>query len=146
MPSCDNVGRYFPLVIAQERSQPPVDACALAHLERWYGVVARAALYTLQDDASAENFEQALADAPSWPVSASQASAASVHDMWCQMFRVLTEREFVQAPWGASSWWPHGETLPGAGLRFWPGLPSGAEFATLLNKLPRSSEGGRGLG
>src|SRR5690349_18460064 len=29
MPSCDNVGRYFPLVVAQSRPRPPTDRFAL---------------------------------------------------------------------------------------------------------------------
>ncbi|HET9643665.1 MAG TPA: type VI secretion system-associated protein TagF [Burkholderiaceae bacterium] len=145
MPSCDNVGRYFPLLIAQERSQPPVDGRGLAHLERWYGVLTRAALHTLQDDASAESFEHALAAAPLWPACGRHASSACLHGVWRHVIPMLqgrvngystpagTEWKFLQTPPGASSWWPHGETLPGATARCWPGLPSGVEFSTLLN-------------
>jgi type VI secretion system protein ImpM len=33
MPSCDSVGRYFPLVVTQVRNLPPTDRIALDHLE-----------------------------------------------------------------------------------------------------------------
>ena len=48
MASCDNVGRYFPLVIAQPRTQPPIDRAGLDHLDRWYAVLANAAMRTLE--------------------------------------------------------------------------------------------------
>src|SRR5262245_45943190 len=48
MPSCDSVGRYYPLLIAQPRPQPPQDRIALDHLERWYAHLAQAAVHTLQ--------------------------------------------------------------------------------------------------
>ena len=50
MPSCDSVGRYFPLVIAQPRARAPEDRIALDHLELWYEHLAHAALHTLSDD------------------------------------------------------------------------------------------------
>ena len=50
MPSCDNVGRYYPLLIAQPRQQPPMDRVALDHLEAWWSQLARAGLATLTVD------------------------------------------------------------------------------------------------
>ena len=67
MPSCDNVGRYFPLLIAHRRTRPPLDRIALDHLESWFDHLAEAAAHTLGDQASIESFEQALSDAPPWP-------------------------------------------------------------------------------
>jgi type VI secretion system protein ImpM len=67
MPSCDSVGRYFPLVLAQPRAMPPDDRFAFAHLELWWSQLAQAALATLADAASVERFEAALLEAPPWP-------------------------------------------------------------------------------
>lgn len=67
MPSCDNVGRYFPLLIAHRRTRPPLDRIALDHLESWFDHLAEAAAHTLENKASIESFEQALSDAPPWP-------------------------------------------------------------------------------
>ena len=67
MPSCDNVGRYFPLLIAHPRTRPPLDRIALDHLESWFDHLAKAAAHTLGDQASIESFERALSDAPPWP-------------------------------------------------------------------------------
>jgi type VI secretion system protein ImpM len=67
MPSCDNVGRYFPLLIAAARTQPPLDRRALDHLQSWHDHVADAATRTLDEGATIEAFEQALQAAPAWP-------------------------------------------------------------------------------
>ncbi len=69
MPSSDNVGRYYPLVVAQPRPAPPVDRFALDHLELWWRHVADAALRTLAEDARVEAFEEDLMQAPPWPMS-----------------------------------------------------------------------------
>lgn len=67
MPSCDSVGRYFPLLLAQARTLPPDDRFGFAHLELWWGQLALAALATLSDGASVDAFEAALDEAPPWP-------------------------------------------------------------------------------
>jgi type VI secretion system protein ImpM len=61
MPSCDNVGRYFPLVIAHPRTQPPLDRIGLDHLDLWWSHMARAALDTLLEGHSLQAFEAHLA-------------------------------------------------------------------------------------
>ena len=67
MPSCDSVGRYFPLLIAQARTAPPADRFALEHLDLWWSHLAHAALATLHDGATLDQFEAALEHAPPWP-------------------------------------------------------------------------------
>ena len=57
MPSCDNVGRYFPLLVAHPRPRAPVDRIALDHLDLWLEHLAGAAVQTLLEDASVEAFE-----------------------------------------------------------------------------------------
>src|SRR4051812_19799525 len=68
MPSCDSVGRYFPLLIVHPRGRPPEDRIALDHLELWYDHLADAAVHTLNDSGgSVEALEAALQEAPPWP-------------------------------------------------------------------------------
>ncbi len=74
MPSSDNVGRYFPLLVASRRPEAPQDGPALRHLEAWFDHLAEAATATLDDGATVEAFEQALGRAPPWPA-AGQSSA-----------------------------------------------------------------------
>lgn len=67
MPSCDKVGRYFPLIVLQPRAAPPSDRVAFDHLELWWQGVGEAALETLSDDVDVERFDRALVELPPWP-------------------------------------------------------------------------------
>lgn len=67
MPSADNVGRYFPLLVASRRPEAPQDGTALHHLEAWFDHLADAATATLDDGVTVDAFEQALGRAPPWP-------------------------------------------------------------------------------
>lgn len=115
MPSCDRVGRYYPLVVAQSRPSASADPDALAHLERWWTEAAQAALHTLDEGANVEAFEAALAGLPPWP----DAPAA--------------ERQPPLA--GQSLWWPWrpqasvSTTSPSHQAT---GLPDPAAFITLM--------------
>ena len=113
MPSCDKVGRYFPLVIAQAGGAMPQDAVALAQLERWYLYVAEAALQTLDNEDSVEAFEVTLACAPA---RSSQPGLAGTQRQW-------------QA---RSLWWPWWPDEPVGPLRMLPGLPRPEQFSTML--------------
>lgn len=145
MPSCDNVGRYFPLVVAQTREQPPQDRTGLDHLDRWWTDVADAAMRTLEDDASVQELESRLAALPPWPVARPGAPAAPC---------TVDERVRVSAHLGAGladlagAWASHeilarlvGCTLwsqfTDAGmaptLTFSPGLPPPERFVDLLS-------------
>lgn len=145
MPSCDKVGRYFPLLVAQARSLPPLDLAGLEHLDDWYAALARAALATLEDDASVEGFEQALAAAPAWPLpAAASPQPMSAANPWQRALLPesapastwlpqLAAGELLERLAGCSLWWPRSEAggVPGE-LRWGPGLPSSGEFAALL--------------
>lgn len=72
MPSCDNVGRYFPLVVLQPRPAPPMDRDGLDRLEHWWRGVGEAALETLADEVDVERFDRALAALPPWPPNSGQ--------------------------------------------------------------------------
>ena len=81
MPSCDKVGRYFPLWVGQSAMQPPRDAATLAGLVAWYEALARAAVRTLEDGATVAGFEAELSAIPPWPAPAGQPPAAAVMPM-----------------------------------------------------------------
>jgi len=144
MPSCDNVGRYFPLVVAQQRQQPPIDRFALDHLEWWWGHLARASLETLAEGASLDAFEQALLDAPPWPTATGQtwsrplstdgrerhavADGAGLNHLAQELAAEGLRQRLV----GKSFWWPlHGGRGSGS-CTFAAGLPSAMAFADLL--------------
>ena len=60
MPSVDNVGRYFPLLVALPHADAPHCGAAVDALERWFGEVSQAALGTLQPAATLDRFEYEL--------------------------------------------------------------------------------------
>ena len=147
MPSCDNVGRYFPLLIAQCRARPPLDRIALDHLELWFEHLARAATHTLGEGATVEAFEQALGEAPPWPspsalaalstvappVTAGGASYAFGHRVslgqWLQAVAIDDLRARLA---GCSVWWRQGDPMRDTDVEVVPGLPEPAAFAQML--------------
>ncbi len=143
MPSCDSVGRYFPLVVAQSRSLPPDDRFAFAHLDLWWSHLARACLATLADGASVERFEAALLEAPPW--SAVRASSLRTQALpgaqrWllppgedlgglAHSLAALSLRERLQ---GQTLWWPwRPDDQPGQ-CTLAPGLPTVELFNEML--------------
>ncbi|GAA0754537.1 type VI secretion system-associated protein TagF [Ideonella azotifigens] len=142
MPSCDNVGRYFPLLITQSRMHPPIDRQSLDHLERWYTVVARVALQTLGDGASVDGFEQALAGAPAWPLAGMPPPAPIAEGPWLQFTAsssswrdavpLLAAGELLERLAGCTLWSPALPAPAPANLRWGPGLPTVTGFAGLL--------------
>lgn len=144
MPSCDYVGRYFPLLVVQRRAQPPVDRFALDHLEWWWGHVAQAGLATLADGARLDTFEQALLDAPPWPGGNGPAwsrrqpagdrerlalvDGASLVDL----AHGLAAEGLRQHMTGKSFWWPLRTERGSASCTMAVGLPPASAFADLL--------------
>ena len=127
MPSCDKVGRYFPLLVAQLRPAPPAGRDAQDHLELWWTQAAQAALQTLDEGSDLPAFEQALAALPPWPDAAQP--------------EVLSEVTLVDLgggmSWaglqGHSVWWPWRPLGAVAPRRVVPGLPEPALFAGMLS-------------
>jgi type VI secretion system protein ImpM len=60
MPSVDNVGRYFPLLVALPQSHAPDNDAGLGELEQWFAELAQAALATLEPTATLQRFEDEL--------------------------------------------------------------------------------------
>lgn len=145
MPSCDRVGRYFPLVVAQQRTHAPADRFALEHLDLWWSHLADAALATLADDATLEAFEAALEQAPPWP------SPRHPHWLAPQSGGVSDERYTVAAGatlvdvagtlatqgllarlQGCSLWWPVSGPQDAGHCTLQRGLPPATAFASLI--------------
>jgi len=147
MPSCDSVGRYFPLVIAQPRARAPEDRIALDHLELWYEHLARAALHTLSDDeaGSLDALEAALQEAPPWPTPGRQATVTSRETRHGdhlglapaatlnQWLHGLALRDFNRRLAGCTVWWRVTEDRDADSVDILQGLPDGGDFAALLS-------------
>ena len=147
MPSCDSVGRYFPLVIVQPRARAPEDRSALDHLELWYEQLARAALHTLSDDdgGSLDALEAALHEAPPWPTPGRQATVTTretIHGDHLglapaatlnQWLHGLALRDVNRRLAGCTVWWRVTEDRVGDSVDILNGLPDGADFAALLS-------------
>jgi type VI secretion system protein ImpM len=149
MPSCDSVGRYFPLLIAQARPNAPQDRIGLDHLERWYEHVAGAAMATLEDGhGSVDALEAALREAPPWPTSARGPVLVSHHgpagdrhrlgraaplSHWLQL---LAAHELTERLGGCTVWWRVGPVGSDDSIDLVRGLPDGGRFTNLLTGEP----------
>ena len=145
MPSCDKVGRYFPLLIAHQRTRPPLDRIALDHLEAWFDHLAAAATHTLGESASVDAFEQALHDAPPWPTPGTMPALTvrpTANGQRYQLGPWVTPHRWLHALGvaelharfaGCSLWWRQGEAGQGASASVMQGLPDPATFADMLS-------------
>lgn len=143
MPSCDSVGRYFPLVLAQPRTAPPQDRFGFAHLELWWQQMAQAALATLNDGASVDAFEAALAEAPGWPAVPSRVlrtQALPGAHRWAlppgqsidELVHGLAAESLHERLVGQTLWWPwRPDDQPGQ-CTLVPGLPPPELFNEML--------------
>lgn len=143
MPSCDKVGRYFPLVIAHGRMAPPADAQGLEHLDRWYAHVSAAALATLDDhEHTPDALDAQLARAPAWPAADNgtpfrlNSDGLGAHYLfhgaeplphWIQ---TLAGHELAQRWNGCTLWWSAASTGETESMDVSSGLP--VDLARLL--------------
>jgi type VI secretion system protein ImpM len=142
MPSCDNVGRYFPLMIATPRNTPPADRFALDHLELWWNGAASAAIGTLADGSDLAQFERALEELPPWPaVRPAQPWAggplAQLHTLppgtsLTDIVHALAAAQFTHHLHGHGFWWSWRPQGGASSCRIVPGLPAAELFARLL--------------
>ena len=145
MPSCDRVGRYFPLVVLQQRSAPPAERFALDHLELWWRRVGEAMLETLSDDVDVERFDRVLTEFPSWPTARESPGWAALLAAGptgeCQLPAACTPGGLAQglasAAWrqkleGSSLWWSWRPQDGQTTCRIVSGLPSVAVFTAML--------------
>lgn len=144
MPSCDNVGRYFPLVVAQRRERPPVDRIGFDHLELWWQHVAQAAMHTLGEPSTVDSFETTLSEAPPWPgagpLMVPQQRPAVGHERYAvargaslgQLLHGMAVSELHGRINGASFWWPMGDVAREGSFSLTQGLPDPVGFADML--------------
>ena len=145
MPSCDKVGRYFPLVVAQPRAQPPADRAGLDHLEAWWSHLAQAAMATLAESASVDAFEGELQQAPAWPAATGLSPGVPVlgeggrlrQDLPAgvslnELARALAAGDLQQRLNRVSFWWPLSAEGGSAGYTLTAGLPQPEAFAEML--------------
>jgi type VI secretion system protein ImpM len=144
MPSCDSVGRYFPLLIAQSRDGAPQDRVAFDQLERWYDHLVAAAMRTLDERGTpVEALEEALHESVAWTFSTS-ANTGILGDVspghhvlappasLSRWLPALASTVLLDTLAGCSLWWPVGaQDEPGA-LRLVRGLPWNEDFVDLL--------------
>jgi type VI secretion system protein ImpM len=146
MPSCDKVGRYFPLLVGQPRERAPVDRIALDHLELWYEHLSQAALQTLDGAAgSLQAFEDELLEAPPWPTPGHAAAhgvagAGPGVERWCgggamplsQWMHAPASAGLLKRLEGHSLWWRAGANGADASIDIVPGLPTALQFVALI--------------
>ena len=117
MPSCDRVGRYYPLTIARPLAGL---ADALAAIV-WFAALDATARQVLDEGFTADHLEAALQVLP--PLDAAQGSDAAARVLAAQLLAHFAN------PGPASVWW-RDET--GAGFRCFDGLPPAAAFTTMI--------------
>ncbi|MDN3920008.1 type VI secretion system-associated protein TagF [Roseateles violae] len=133
MCSCDRVGRYYPLLIAQPRPAPPADAAGLEHLDAWFAQLSQAALQTLHDDGSVAALELALEEAPPWPAMPVMGRNAIASDAGlARWLPGVAAGELAARLSGHSLWWRTGGDRAAVLFDIVQGLPDGACFAALL--------------
>lgn len=124
MPSCDRVGRYYPLWLGQSAARLPHDSAGLARLATWYDAAGRACLQTLDDGATLSGFEAALVAIEPW-TDAGQSSSP-----WADAMQALAGDALAERLAGQGVWWTAGE--PQA-LHCVAGLPDTTCTSWLLN-------------
>jgi type VI secretion system protein ImpM len=147
MPSCDSVGRYFPLLVAQRRAGPPLDRIALDHLELWFAHIAQAATGTLGEGATVESFDRALGEAPPWPSAAAVAALSTLapcaasggvsyafgHRVSMSQWLNAIALDQLHARFeGCSIWWRQGDSKRDTEAEVVKGLPEPTAFAKML--------------
>jgi type VI secretion system protein ImpM len=144
MPSCDSVGRYFPLMVVQARDRAPADRIGLDHLELWWSHLAQAALATLGEGRALEAFEEDLLDAPPWPGAGPALfgepggdAARRRHPLAAgaglgQVMHGIAQRQVQDALQGCTLWWPMHEGGGPGSFSIARGLPDPARYADLL--------------
>jgi type VI secretion system protein ImpM len=144
MASCDNVGRYFPLVVVQSRPRPPADRFALEHLDLWWRHLVDASVQTLSAQASLEDFEDALDHAPPWPSYRLRGWIARQDEAGKERYVVepgaalsdaaaaLAAQDLARRLEGCSLWWSVGAPEGASRCAVQRGLPPAAAFADLL--------------
>lgn len=143
MPSCDSVGRHFPLLISQSAAQAPAEAASLERLEQWYLRIAAIALQTLDQHPDAAGFEALLSRCGpgpgSWAPTARPGSAGAPclpmrrQDSLQSWLARASAQALQQQLAGHSLWWSWLPDQPPGPVRVLPGLPQPEQFSAMLD-------------
>jgi type VI secretion system protein ImpM len=144
MPSVDNVGRYFPLLVAQA-GHAPMDDASFDRIEHWYADVSDALLDTLVAGASLDRFEDALLragmagdasnlavpiDESQWPDRATYRLAGGLR--LGDAMQGIAFRDSLQKYRGCTLWSPVRASAGGVRVSVAVGLPPPESFVQLL--------------
>jgi type VI secretion system protein ImpM len=144
MPSVDNVGRYFPLVIAQSCPYAPDSGQDQTALQRWMDHVTQAAIATLQPGLGVDAFEAQLASAPIWQAAPPNNGARMqrlvgrdrfdgvAHPSLSHWLECVADESLHNQVQGQSIWWLPDNGHGGGNLSIGPGLPAPDHFIELL--------------
>ncbi len=144
MPSVDNVGRYFPLVIAQPSPCAPDSGADQTALQRWMDHLAQTAMATLQPGTSVERFEAQLAQAPAWQASppvglptvqrliGRDRFTSSPQSSLSHWLESVANAHLHHQAVGQSLWWLPDSGRGNGSLSMGPGLPGPDHFIDLL--------------
>jgi type VI secretion system protein ImpM len=144
MPSVDNVGRYFPLVVAQASPHAPDSGQDHTALQRWMDHVAQAAMSTLQPGVNVETFETRLMGAPAWAANPPPAAPTlrrlvgrdryqgAAHPSLSHWLEGVADQSLHTQVQGQSLWWLPDSGHGGGSLSMGPGLPGADHFIDLL--------------
>jgi type VI secretion system protein ImpM len=145
MPSVDNVGRYFPLLVALPRDEAPADGAQLDELDRWFAEVAQAALGTLQPAGTLDRFEGELQAARPFaqrapagePPEETHWADRSVYrfaagSTLAESLQQLGRHDAARRARGRSLWWSLRSRGGDNRLTVSAGLPAAEAFADLL--------------
>jgi type VI secretion system protein ImpM len=148
MPSVDNVGRYFPLLITLNTDEPPRTTYELQQLEQWFAHMTHIALGTLLVGSTVEQLEAELARAPQLPHPIQRASALygpaaqSSHHTRQSLagdaplalcLEQMAINDTLQRLQGCSVWWPVPASGGNSSLSSTKGLPDAHAYTRLLD-------------
>lgn len=134
MPSVDRVGRYFPLTVAMTLPADADLAGLISGQYGWFAAVEEAMLATLEEGASFEGFEAAVAQLQPPPflrleTQGPYALRAFAGDGPEALALALARLGCASG----SFWWGAGSQRVAPGLRYAPGMPEPGQFVELLN-------------
>jgi len=152
MPSVDNVGRYFPLTIAQRIEPRPGIMLSIFSSQSWFASLEGIALATLNINALPDDVDKNLAENPfpSREWGGQRVGAQGLASWWqtesrspkildlpsenslADLFDATAEELLTRTACGKSFWWTIPLTTGAIQLRCFTGLPLETHYASML--------------
>lgn len=134
MPSVDKVGRYFPLTVALPLPADADLAGLISEQYGWFLGIEELMLATLEDGASFEGFESAIAQVQPPPFSRLELQGAYALRAFSGDTPEALSLALARLGTAAGSfWWGAGSERVAPGLRYAPHMPEAGQFVELLN-------------